>query len=567
MPLNDKATFSLLKSCETTAVFQLESRGFKELIRRLQPDHFDDIMALVALFRPGPLQSGMVDDFINRKHGRAKVEYLHPLLAPILRPTYGVIVYQEQVMKIAQVMAGYTLGGADLLRRAMGKKKVEEMAKQREIFVTGAHQHGVHADMANQIFDLMEMFADYGFNKSHSAAYALLSYQTAWLKSHYPGEFMAAVLSSDMDNTDKVVKFLEECQKLDLSVAAPDINLSQHHFTVNDSGDLIYGLGAIKGVGSTAVENILQCRQSTGRFSDLFEFCYQVDTSKVNRKVLEALIRSGAMDCFQVPRSHLMSSIDVAVHAAEQLNQTEALGQMDLFSEDFLSGSAKPSYIISPAWSDEQRLAGEKETLGWYVSGHPIAHYEDELSKFITAPICGLKPARDKTVVVAGYVMSVRTMQTKSGGRIAFLTLDDRSGRIELAVFSQLYESCRELLVKDQLLIVEGEVGVDEFTENHKLTGRQVYDLTQAREKFAKGVSLTLHKEQLEPSFIQRLQQALKPFCGGQCPLYIHYQQENAQASLALGDEWCVKPSASLLEVLAGFSGQENVRVEYGTLI
>ncbi len=575
LPLDDKATYDLLRSCETTAVFQLESRGIKELVHRLQPNHFEEIVALVALYRPGPLQSGMVEDFINRKHGRARVEYPHPLLEPILRTTYGVILYQEQVMQIAQVLAGYTLGGADILRRAMGKKKPEEMAKQRAIFVSGAEKNQIDPHVSNHIFDLMEMFADYGFNKSHSAAYALLAYQTAWLKAHYPAEFMAAVLSSDMDHTDKVVRFLEDTQRIGLTILPPDINQSRYQFSAAANNEIIYGLGAIKGVGSAAVENIIDNRTQQGPFANLFEFCCRIDTRKANRKVLEALISAGAMDSLiaitpvdddiaaqqNKRRANLMASLDAALKNAEQHHRAASAGQQDLFGNELLVEAAPIAahYALAEPWVDAQRLAAEKASLGWYVSGHPIARYEQELAHFST-PIARLKPARDKTVTVAGYVMAVRTLQTKSGNRIAFLTLEDRTARIDVAIFSDVYESARRFLVKDQLIVVEGEVSVDDYTEQHKLTGRLVYDLNQAREKYAQYLLLELQHTQLNPELINMLQQTFTPFRGGPCPVVVAYQQHQAVAHVRLGDEWQIKPAQALIEDLSKIG---EVEVKY----
>ncbi|MEJ2452289.1 MAG: DNA polymerase III subunit alpha, partial [Gammaproteobacteria bacterium] len=331
IPMADAAAFALLKSCATTAVFQLESRGMKDLIKRLQPDSFEDIVALVALFRPGPLQSGMVDDFIDRKHGRAAVAYPHPDLEPILKPTYGVILYQEQVMQIAQVLAGYTLGGADLLRRAMGKKKPEEMAKQRSIFVDGAKANGVEEKTATYIFDLMEKFAGYGFNKSHSAAYALVSYQTLWLKTHYPSAFMAAVLSADMDNTDKVVSLIDECRDMQLTVEPPNINTCEHRFTAKDHQTIVYGLGSIKGVGEAAIDGVINERKQNGTFRDLFDLCQRIDMRKLNRRTLEALIMAGALDVFGQTRATLMASLPAAVQIAEQYSRNRDAGQNDMF--------------------------------------------------------------------------------------------------------------------------------------------------------------------------------------------------------------------------------------------
>ncbi len=373
LTLDDPKVFKLLQAANTTAVFQLESRGMKDLISRLQPDSFEDVVALVALFRPGPLQSGMVDDFINRKHGRAPVDYFHPDLEHVLKPTYGVILYQEQVMQIAQELAGYTLGGADMLRRAMGKKKFEVMAEQRELFMKGAVERGVNATLATTIFDLMEKFAGYGFNKSHSAAYALLSYQTAWLKTHYPAEFMAAVLSADMDNTDKVVFFIEDCHQQELEVLPPDINHSVYQFSVPDSSTVLYGLGAIKGVGEAALEGIIKEREQAGEFVDLYDFCRRSDMRKVNRRVMEALIKAGTLDALGPNRASLMASLNNALQLAEK-NQRDALaGQNDMFGSITEPDAHANVHIIEVNdWDDEQRLFNEKETLGLYSS--PNAH-------------------------------------------------------------------------------------------------------------------------------------------------------------------------------------------------
>ncbi|MCK4675249.1 MAG: DNA polymerase III subunit alpha, partial [Gammaproteobacteria bacterium] len=383
LPLDDKAAFDLLQAANTTAVFQLESRGMKDLITRLQPDSFEDIVALVALFRPGPLQSGMVDDFINRKHGRAEVDYFHPDLEHVLTPTYGVILYQEQVMQIAQVLANYTLGGADMLRRAMGKKKAEVMAEQRELFMQGAVARDVDAKLATHIFDLMEKFAGYGFNKSHSAAYALLSYQTAWLKAHYPAEFMAAVLSADMDNTDKVVGLIEDCSEQGVKVLPPDINQSIYQFSVPDEKSILYGLGALKGVGEAALDGIIAERDENGEFVDLYDFCRRSDTRKVNRRVMEALIKSGAMDSLGPNRASLIASLSNAVQLAEQNQKNASVGQDDMFgSSDEPDTHANVHIIEVEDWDDETRLSNEKETLGLYLTGHPISRYEQELRRF-----------------------------------------------------------------------------------------------------------------------------------------------------------------------------------------
>lgn len=557
----DEKTFSLLKVCATTAVFQLESRGMKDLVKRLKPDCFEDIIALVALFRPGPLQSGMVDDFINRKHGLAKAEYFHPLLEPILRPTYGIILYQEQVMQIAQVLAGYSLGAADLLRRAMGKKKAEEMAKQRAIFVEGSKTNGVSAELATTIFDLMEKFADYGFNKSHSAAYALVSYQTAWLKAHYPAEFMAAVLSSDMDHTDKVVSFLDDCRRLGLKLLSPDINSSQYKFTVDDTGSMVYGLGAIKGVGEAAVQAIIKCRETEGPFRDIFDFCQRVDGQKVNRRTLEAFIRSGSFDCFGLNRASLMLTLDIAVQSAEQFTQANIDGQRDLFGNTVQDKNVKP--ILVEEWKLDFKLVGEKETLGFYLTDHPLHRYRDELIHFITIPLAQLDQMVNKSVIVAGWVVGVRSLFTKKGDRMAVVVLEDDSSRLEIPVFSEAYTAHKDLLVKDQLLIMQGDVSVDEFTGNHRVLPRKLFTITEAREKFGRQLILRFSQEMLSPPQLTKLQQMLMAFSPGRCPVQIEYHRGDCITHMPLGSNWLVKPTDQLFNQLRDAFGMDTVVMSY----
>lgn len=563
--LNDPQTYALLKACNTTAVFQLESRGMRDLVKRLQPDCLEDIIALVALFRPGPLQSGMVDDFINRKHGRARADYFHPWLEPILRPTYGIILYQEQVMQIAQVLAGYTLGAADLLRRAMGKKKPEEMAKQRATFISGASEKGVKQELADHIFDLMEKFAGYGFNKSHSAAYALVSYQTAWLKAHYPAEFMAAVLSSDMDHTEKVVGFLEDCRALHLKVLPPDINRCQYKFTVSEQGEIVYGLGAIKGAGEAALETIIEVRESGGRFKDLYDFCQRIDTRKVNRRVLEALLRSGSLDELGPNRASLMNALEPALHMAEQHAETRERGQHDLFGA---TASAVTNFAPMPEiadWVLDEKLKGEKETLGFYLSGHPLQNYEHELKHFITAPLAGINHNKNQNAMIAGWVIGMRTLFTKKGDRMAIITLEDCTGRLDLTVFSDAFNTYKDLLNKDQLLIVEGEVSLDDYTGNSKVLVRKAFNITQARERFARCLVFKIAKEDVSSVLMEQLQQTIKPYCPGSCPIVIEYHHLDAKAHLTLGEGWRVRPSDELLRASRMVLGDEAVVFAYHT--
>jgi DNA polymerase-3 subunit alpha len=559
LPINDATTYTMLKACKTTAVFQLESRGMKDLVKRLQPDCFDDIVALVALFRPGPLQSGMVDDFINRKHGRAKVIYPHAKLEPILRATYGVIVYQEQVMQIAQSLAGYSLGAADLLRRAMGKKKPEEMAFQREIFCKGSVERGVKEENANSIFDLMEKFAGYGFNKSHSASYALIAYQTAWLKTHYPAAYMAAVLSSDMDNTDKVVLFVNECKDLGLQLAPPDINLSHYNFRAQDATHLAYGLGAVKGAGAAAIEAIV-AERANGNYKDLFDFCRRVDMKKMNKRVLEALIKAGAFDSIGTHRASIMASLPLASQEAEQTLRNTTLGQHDLF------GNANPEtpameYITIAEWSEEVRLFGEKETLGLYLTGHPIHRYLKEINHFTTSSITKLRPAQNKIAVVAGIVNSLRLIQTKRGDRMAVASIEDGSGQIDVLCFSEIYHQRRELLVKDQLIIVEGEVSIDEFNGGLRMTCRDVLSIDQARERHGKYLRLLLSNN--KSGELEKIAQVLEKHRGGQCRITIDYTRDDAAASLNLGESWRVNPSDLLINALRELLNDNSVEMVY----
>ena len=576
--MNDVPTYSLLKRCETTAVFQLESRGMKDLIKRLQPDTFEDIIALVALFRPGPLQSGMVDDFIDRKHGRigGGIDYLHPDLKPVLFPTYGVILYQEQVMQIAQVLAGYTLGGADLLRRAMGKKNAEEMAQQRSIFVAGATARGVAGNVAAHIFDLMEKFAGYGFNKSHSAAYAVLSYHTAWLKTHYPAAFMAAVLSSDMDKTDKVVTLIDECNRMGLTVEPPDVNASQYMFTVSGPKSIRYGLGAIKGVGQAAVENMLEERNAHGPFRDLRDLCRRLDLNKVNRRVLEALIRSGAADSMggMRYRSTLMHQLPAAMQAADQSTRAREAGQEDLFglaepvpaaaTRVAAEADAKVMQETLPEWGEAVRLTGERETLGLYLTGHPIAEYERELRPITSgriADVGGAKPVGTggeekgnpwrtpgRNVTVAGLVLEIR----KRGGRTSFI-LDDRSGRLEVTMFEDVYQQFRSLVSKDAILVVEGGLRWDDFIDDWRLGAKKIMDVDQAREQFARNLVLRWPAAKAGNGdagrLVAALEQALKLSQGGRCNVAIRYATGDAAAILQLGEQWKVRPSREGVEL------------------
>ncbi len=568
---DDAAAFKLLKACSTTAVFQLESRGMKELIKRLQPDNFEEIVALVALFRPGPLQSGMVDDFIARKHGNAEVRYPHPWLEPILKPTYGVILYQEQVMQIAQVLANYSLGAADLLRRAMGKKKASEMAKQRSGFLEGAQANGVDAATAEYIFDLIEKFAGYGFNKSHSAAYALLSYQTAWLKAHYPAEFMASVLSADMDNTDKVVTLIDECAAMGLEVISPDINNSAFGFSAVDSGRVRFGLGAIKGVGESALQAILRERDRGGAFRDLDDLCVRVDSGRVNRRVLEALNRAGTLGGLGPNRATIEKRLPHAVRAAEQHRLNTAAGQNDMFGGGDRPAAGSTDLPAEPDWGDETRLTAEKETLGLYLSGHPIDRYADELARFTSGRLAdqcgrleslGRRRSEGQNEVFAGLVTAFRTKNTSSG-KMGFATLDDKSGRVEAKIRPELLQRRGNCIKRDGVLVIEGSLEVDDFNGGYQINARELHGIDDARERFARQLRLSINGSAAGNGFVDHLRDTLRPFREGHTPVAVDYRGAEATARLRLGEEWQVHPTDELIQRLRQLAGDSGVEVEY----
>ena len=570
IPLEDPKSFRTLQNAETTAVFQLESRGMKELIKRLKPDCFEDIIALVALFRPGPLQSGMVDNFIDRKHGREEIsypdaEYQHECLKEILEPTYGIILYQEQVMQIAQEMAGYSLGGADLLRRAMGKKKPEEMAKQRGTFAEGAKGNNIDPDLAMKIFDLVEKFAGYGFNKSHSAAYALVSYQTLWLKVHYPAEFMAAVMSADMDNTDKIVTLVDECERMGIEILPPDLNAGKYKFTVDSEGRIVYGIGAIKGVGEGPIEAIIEARETQGAFKDLFDFCAKIDIKRVNKRVLEKLVLAGAMDNLGPHRASLMASLPEALAAAGQHAKAESFGQSDMFGllttepED-----VKQAFADVPEWPEKVWLEGEKDTLGLYLTGHPINQYAEELRYYTDGRLVDLKPTnKDQMASAVGLVLGVRVMTNKRGRRWAIVTLDDKSARIDVRFFPDMYEQFESVLETDRILLIKGQVSFDDFSGGNTITARDVMDIVQAREKNARALALNIDTQLLEPKKMSQMQSILQAFNGGSCPVQLAVTHPDAEVTLACGARWYVTPEDQLLHDLKQCLGDKAVSILY----
>ena len=557
LPMDDTMTFALLQDCRTTAVFPLESGGMKDLIRKLQPDSFNEIIALVALFRPGPLESGMVGDYIDRKHGRAVVSYPHPDLEVILKPTYGVILYQEQVMQIAQVLADYTLGDADILRRAMGKKDPAEMAKQRLVFVDGASKRGVSDDLANYIFDQMETFAGYGFNKSHSAAYALIAYQTAWLKAHYPAAFMAAVLSADMDNTDKVADLITECRKMKIDILPPDINHSAYAFKNTDLQSIRYGLGAVKGIGNAAIDYIEIEREAEGPYDSLDDFCNRMDLRKANKRAMETLVRSGAMDTLDPDRNRarLMHDLPRCTHAAEQVQRDQEAGQTDMF------GTLQPSKTSSTdekvlseikAWPELQRLQAEKDSLGLYLTGHPVkVHFRD--TRNFTACVLGdvhKRIPRDKqnrrgvSMTLAALVTSLR----RRTARGHFIAIEDHSGRVDAFLNNETFATYADLMVKDTIVVIEGNVILDDFTGSYRITANHIMTLADAKARFATGVNIAVSGP--DDGLCAALASTFSPYQNGSASVYVHYRNQRARVGLELGRDWRVKPCEELVAAL-----------------
>jgi len=555
IPLDDAATYQLLSAGNTTTVFQLESRGMRDLIRRARPDRFEDVIALVALYRPGPMD--LIPDFIARKHGEQRVDYLDARLQPILGPTYGIMVYQEQVMQIAQVIGGYTLGGADLLRRAMGKKKPEEMAQQRDIFVAGAQNHGLSRAKATQLFDLMEKFAGYGFNKSHAAAYALLAYQTAYMKAHHRAAFLAANLSAVMDDTDKVRQFYEDAVANGLAILPPDINASEYRFAPVDAQRIRYGLGGVRGTGAGAIQAIVEARRQAP-FTDLFDFCRRVDKRLVNRRVVEALVRAGAFDAVDAQRAKLLASVGRALEAAEQAER--AASQSSLFGEAEAPRGGSHAYVDAPPWDLRQKLLEEKTALGFSISGHLFSVYERELTGFSRTPLAKLSPG--DRVWMAGVVAQARMQMTRRG-RMMVVTLDDATAQVEITVFNELFEKGRDKIKEDALLVVAGKVQRDEFSGGLRVSADELLDLESLRVRFAARLRIAMNGE----ADAKRLQSLLAPYRasgGGACQVVVAYRNATAACEVALGDAWRVRPDSRLIAELGAWLTPENVQLIYG---
>ncbi|SAL18813.1 DNA polymerase III subunit alpha [Caballeronia peredens] len=580
VPLDDPASFSILKKANTVAVFQLESRGMQGMLKDAQPDRFEDIIALVALYRPGPMD--LIPSFCARKHGREIVEYPDPRVEPVLKETYGIMVYQEQVMQMAQIIGGYSLGGADLLRRAMGKKKPEEMAKHRELFREGAAKNGLTAQKADETFDLMEKFAGYGFNKSHAAAYALLAYHTAWLKAHHPAEFMAANMSLAMDDTDKVKILFEDCIANGMKVLPPDINQSAYRFEPVAESDgtrsktIRYGLGAVKGSGQNAIEEILRARED-GPFTDLFDFCERIDRRVVNRRTVEALIRAGALDTLHANRAQLLASVPLAMEAADQA----AANAMQAGLFDMGDAPLQAHELVDePMWSDKKRLQEEKTALGFYLSGHLFDAYKGEVRRFVRQKIGELKEGRDK--LVAGVISALRTQMTQRG-KMLIVNLDDGSGQCEVTVFNEQFEANKALFKEDELLVVQGQARNDAFTGGIRFTVDTAMDLERARSRYAQSVKVEMNGN----ADALRLRRVLEAHAAGaqaapppaparengrsrqSAPIpnglnvSIVYRSEHAEGEVRLGDAWRVKPTDELITALRGEFAGSAIEIVY----
>jgi DNA polymerase-3 subunit alpha len=559
---DDTASYELISAGNTTGVFQLESSGMKEMLVKLKPSCFEDIIAACALYRPGPLGSGMVDDFIERKHGRRKVTYDLPQLEPILKDTYGVIVYQEQVMQIARTLAGYSLGGADLLRRAMGKKDPAVMAKEKVPFLEGAKQQGIDPKKAEAIFDLMAKFAEYGFNKSHSAAYALIAYQTAYLKAHYPVEFMAALLTEDMGNTDKVVKNIADCREMGIDVLPPDINASYHSFRVFGNS-MRFGLGAIKNVGGGAIEAIIEARKD-GEFADLFDFCERVDLRKVNKRVIESLVKSGAFDSTGAKRSALMAVFDDAVSLGQKIQEERESSQVSLFGTDEIvknTGNGIGMLPDVPEWDDKLKLGFEKEALGFFITGHPLDRYAQDMKRFTSVDTAGLSEvAEGKEVRVCGIVVALKEMTTKKGDRMGFATIEDLVGAVEVVVFPEPYAKSGEFLKSEEPLVITGTVDVGE--KSTKIKASDIVPLSELTAQGTKRVHFTLNAQATDRGQLEALREIMGRY-NGTCQALLHIDiPETCRATIPLAENFRVAASDELALAVEKLVGYRAIRFE-----
>ncbi|MDY6823301.1 MAG: DNA polymerase III subunit alpha [Thermodesulfobacteriota bacterium] len=555
---NDEKTYQLLSRGDTTGVFQLESAGMKELLVKMKPECFADITALVALYRPGPLGSGMVEDFVERKHGRKEVTYMIPELEPILKETYGVILYQEQVMQIARSLAGYTMGAADDLRKAMGKKIAEKMAAQREIFLDGAVNNNIDKSRAGEIYEQIEYFGGYGFNKSHSAAYALIAYQTAYLKAHFPVAFMAALLTSAMVNSDTVVKFIAECRNAGIEVLPPDINESEKTFTVVD-GKIRFGLLAVKGVGEAAIEAIIEERKQNGVFASMFDFCERVSLFKVNKKVLESLIKCGAFDSTGAARAPMMAAMEDALNYGHTIQKEKADTQMSLFDmTDSATGVNAPTLPEIGEWDEKQKLVFEKESLGFYITGHPLAEYRELLARFANADALTIREMADReSVIVGGTIIKVQHKRTKTDKQMAVIAIEDMYGTVEVVVFPSVYDVVRPLLVEDAPVFVGGRLEKSETALS--VHADRIVPVDKAPEAWAPSVHCTINAEKTDAETLAHLKTLFEQHSGN-CDAYLHIvAPETPEAVISLPKELKVAAGAALCDAVEDLLGYRAV--------
>jgi DNA polymerase-3 subunit alpha len=568
VPMDDVKTYELLARGETAGVFQLESSGMRDIVIKMKPQCFEDLIALVALYRPGPLGSGMVDDFIKRKKGATRITYELPQLEPILKDTYGVIVYQEQVMQIARTLAGYSLGGADLLRRAMGKKDPEVMAKEKVPFLEGAKKQGIDVKKAEAIFDLMAKFAEYGFNKSHSAAYALISYQTAFLKAHYPVDYMAALLTSEVQDTDKVVKYIYESRQMGISILPPDVNESRWDFTVVEAhdrenvesgsaiGSIRFGLAAVKNVGLSAIEAIIEAREKKGAPSSLADFCKKVDQRRVNRRVIEALIKCGAFDFSKARRAQMMEGLDMIIDQGSKHQEQEAIGQFSIF--DTLDSHKEPALPDVPEWKESQLLAFEKESIGFYLSGHPLAAFQTDIKRYATATTETLDSIPDgKEITICGIIAGLKQKVTKKGDKMAILNLEDLTGTVETIVFPDLYKTAQHLLLTDTPLIIAGVL--DKSEQGNKIKALRLHLLKDVRKKGTTRMDIRLSATGLTQDDLLKVKDILLRY-QGDIPVYLRLQNPTRKDSLiSVGRDLRVNPNDQLISEIESVLGAGTV--------
>jgi len=559
IPLDDPATFKLLCDAKTLGVFQLESSGMRDLLKKLKPDDFEDIIALLAMYRPGPLESGMVDDYVKRKHGTMEEKYDLPQLEAILKETHGVILYQEQVMKIASVLAGFTMGDADLLRRAMGKKKAEEMAAQREKFMKGSQEKKFDAKKSEKIFNLMEKFAGYGFNKSHSAAYAQISYQTAYLKAHYPLEFFGALITSDMDNTDKVIRYIHDCREMKITVQPPDVNLSQRSFSVCDN-KLVFGLGAIKNVGGKAIDNIIEARQGLGRFTAMEHLCENVDMQLVNKRVFEGLIKSGACDSLEQSRAGMMNELQACMERGQGKQRDQQLGQSSMFDSFDVEEEKQPVGNVEE-WTDSDRLKLERESIGFYITGHPLDDFTRELSWFTDATSASIAEAGNgKSVSLAGIPIKHLPKTTRKGDKMGIITLEDLQGSVEVILWPEIYSQVLDLLLAEEPLLVKGEV--DSEGNMPKVIAKSVFPLAQAKQHFHGRVLIHFRTPGLERETLEAVKEILASHKGTNDTRLHFVFPDDKERVVTVAEELRIRPSDEVIEQIHALLGEDAILFE-----